>query len=431
MERSPKTLADAVHLLQVCELLASSTSAVVDEWLKESKDGTPGVLPSQRLHDAQRTILAITGSLTELVSEPHSRVIEVACQYWESRALSIAAERKIPDLLAVGGDKGMSAKELGAATGIEHRPKGHSYDVDETSFQEAVGTNKVRWDWLEEEVSQEELRARGIGYPGVPAADELFEGLAEGSLVRRPEHETFSLAMIGGGRVYGAAHPYDYPWEALGEATIVDVGGGIGGFDMQLSRLYPKLKFVIQDRGPTVKHAKDVIWPKEAPAALAEGRVTFIEHDFFSPNPFHGAEVYWLRYIMHDWSDNYCIKILSAIRTAMSPHSRILICDQVMNTTDGCAELKPAPAPLPANYGYYTRYSHQRDLCMMGILNGIERTPLQFKALIEAAGMRLERIWECRSQVSILEVGLKAGGQEENGAMNGMDGDAPRTNGLF
>ena len=67
---------------------------------------------------------------------------------------------------------------------------------------------------------------------------------------------------------------------------------------MQLSRLYPKLKFVIQDRGPTVKHAKDVIWPKEAPAALAEGRVTFIEHDFFSPNPFHGAEVYWLRYIM-------------------------------------------------------------------------------------------------------------------------------------
>ena len=87
-------------------------------------------------------------------------------------------------------------------------PKGHSYDVDETSFQEAVGTNKVRWDWLEEEVSQEELRARGIGYPGVPAADELFEGLAEGSLVRRPEHETFSLAMIGGGRVYGAAHPY-------------------------------------------------------------------------------------------------------------------------------------------------------------------------------------------------------------------------------
>ena len=121
MERSPKTLADAVHLLQVCELLASSTSAVVDEWLKESKDGTPGVLPSQRLHDAQRTILAITGSLTELVSEPHSRVIEVACQYWESRALSIAAERKIPDLLAVGGDKGMSAKELGAATGIEYR----------------------------------------------------------------------------------------------------------------------------------------------------------------------------------------------------------------------------------------------------------------------------------------------------------------------
>ena len=108
----------------------------------------------------------------------------------------------------------------------------------------------------------------------------------------------------------------------------------------------------------------------------------------------------------HDWSDDYCIKILSALRPAMSPSSRILICDQVMNTTGGCDELEPAPAPLLANYGVYCRYSHQRDLAMMGIINGIERTPAQFKEIIEAAGLQMERIWECRSQVSIVEVRL-------------------------
>lgn len=75
-----------------------------------------------------------------------------------------------------------------------------------------------------------------------------------------------------------------------------------------------------------------------------------------------------------------------------------------MNTTLGCAELESAPQPLPANYGYYTRYSHQRDLAMMGIINGIERTPREWKALVEEAGLRVERIWECRSQVSIVEV---------------------------
>ncbi len=41
---------------------------------------------------------------------------------------------------------------------------------------------------------------------------------------------------------------------------------------------------------------------------------------------------------------------------------------------------------------------------MMGTLNGIERTPDQFKALAQAAGLRVTKIWECRSQVSIVEM---------------------------
>lgn len=88
----------------------------------------------------------------------------------------------------------------------------------------------------------------------------------------------------------------------------------------------------------------------------------------------------------------------------MGPNSRILICDQVMNTTLGFEGLSPAPSPLLANYGFYTRYSHARDLAMMGIINGIERTPEQFSAVVEQAGLKVEKIWECRSQVSIVEL---------------------------
>ena len=90
----------------------------------------------------------------------------------------------------------------------------------------------------------------------------------------------------------------------------------------------------------------------------------------------------------------------------MTQKSRILICDQVMNTTFGCEEISSAPSPLPANYGYHTRYCHQRDLCMMGIINGIERTPLQFNDIVERAGLKLKKIWECRSVVGIIEVTL-------------------------
>jgi hypothetical protein len=29
-----------------------------------------------------------------------------------------------------------------------------------------------------------------------------------------------------------------------------------------------------------------------------EGRVKFMKHDFFTCNPVHGADIYWLRYIL-------------------------------------------------------------------------------------------------------------------------------------
>ena len=71
-----------------------------------------------------------------------------------------------------------------------------------------------------------------------------------------------------------------------------------GGFDVQLSRLYPKLTFVVQDRGPVLEQGEHTVWPKENPLALADGRITFMEHDFFNVNPVKDADVYWLRYIM-------------------------------------------------------------------------------------------------------------------------------------
>jgi hypothetical protein len=77
-----------------------------------------------------------------------------------------------------------------------------------------------------------------------------------------------------------------------------------------------------------------------------------------------------------------------------------------MNTTLGDPKLKSAPAPLPANYGYHSRFSHSRDITMMASINGIERTPEEFKTIIEAAGLKIKQIWDCRSQVSLIEAVL-------------------------
>ena len=280
---------------------------------------------------------------------------------------------------------------------------GPSYSVSETAWQRAVGTTKTRWNWLEEEIDQPPPTGQS-GYSGPFSPD-----LPVASL-RRPELEIFGLAMLGGGRVFGRAHLFDYPWGTLGpgSATVVDVGGGVGGFCLQLSHLHSHLRFIIQDRGPVLYQAEHDVWPRENPRALAGGLVEFVVHDFFDPNPVIGADVYWLRYILHDWSDDYCVRILINIRTAMRSHSRLLICEQVMHTTaprpaETAGIARAAPAPLPANYGYWARYSHQLDIAMMSIINGIERTPAEFSELVARAGLRMHKIWDCRSPVSLVE----------------------------
>lgn len=90
-------------------------------------------------------------------------------------------------------------------------PKGASYDVREAAFQEAMGTDKSRWDWAAELVPPSQVSRDKVGYPGVPDPKNwnLKPRDASGN-VSRPELENFGLAMIGGGKVSGAAHPYGW-----------------------------------------------------------------------------------------------------------------------------------------------------------------------------------------------------------------------------
>lgn len=65
---------------------------------------------------------------------------------------------------------------------------------------------------------------------------------------------------------------------------------------------------------------------------------------------------------------------------------------------------------------------------MMGIINGIERTPAQLKKIVESAGLVIEKVWECRAQVPIVEVRL--GGWDEGKGPNGTVVNGLVMNGL-
>ena len=72
----------------------------------------------------------------------------------------------------------------------------------------------------------------------------------------------------------------------------------VGGFSLDLSKMYPDLKFIVQDRGPVIEKAKGV-WAEGAPEAIASGRVTLMPHDIFQPNPVKEADIYFLRCILY------------------------------------------------------------------------------------------------------------------------------------
>ncbi|KAJ5422999.1 hypothetical protein N7445_011107 [Penicillium cf. griseofulvum] len=267
---------------------------------------------------------------------------------------------------------------------VRRSGSGYSATNTNTAFNIAYETDLSFWDWLNTNVQQ----------------DDSMVG-------PRPELDYFAKAMTGIGRVSSTAMIYDYPWDTLGNGTVVDVGGGVGTHSMNIARTYPNLSFIIQDR-PEVIEKGVALWTRELPEYVQNGKVQLTPGDFFQPQSVTGAGVYFLHTILHDWPDAECIQILKSLASAMTSDSRVLIGEMVINNSLGTKEIPDAPKPLPADYGLYSRYSHERDLVMLSLFNSKERTMDDFRGLIHQAGLVVENVYECRSHMSLIECRLQS-----------------------
>lgn len=165
-----------------------------------------------------------------------------------------------------------------------------------------------------------------------------------------------------------------YPWAALTPgSTVVDVGGSNGHISVWLATEYAGLSFVVQD----LPHASDE-GIAALPAALRD-RVRFATHDFFTPQPVHGAEAYFFANIIHNWSDLYAVRILRALIPALKPGARVLVCERLI----------PEPGTVPLAEERVIRGS---DLIMHMLLNAKERTDAEMRALFRAADERFEYV---------------------------------------
>jgi 6-hydroxytryprostatin B O-methyltransferase len=139
----------------------------------------------------------------------------------------------------------------------------------------------------------------------------------------------FTDAMKSSEAGRDAGHFLDgFDWAGFGEGPIVDLGGGNGHIAIPIAEKYPKLKIIIQDLEANKQHAAELI-----PTKLKD-RVTFQVQDFFQPQAAKtGARAFFLRHIIHDWSDEDASRILKHLVPEVENGAKILVSDRVLGSS--------------------------------------------------------------------------------------------------
>ncbi|TFK37298.1 S-adenosyl-L-methionine-dependent methyltransferase [Crucibulum laeve] len=202
-----------------------------------------------------------------------------------------------------------------------------------------------------------------------------------------------------------------FDWSTLPTgATVVDVGGGNGSVSFDIAKRAPHINIVVQDRVQTIKDVTIPTWQAdpEKNELLKSKRVSLEGHSFFDDQPSHlvgKVDVYFMRYILHDWSAAESAKILKRIHAAASKSTKLLIIDQVVpyacptqahkHLFEG-SNLPQAPYPLLANLGEANSPTYRLDIAMEALFNGQERTLGEFQELTEGTGWRIEKIFQTK-----------------------------------
>lgn len=158
-----------------------------------------------------------------------------------------------------------------------------------------------------------------------------------------------------------------YPWPR--EGVICDVAGGIGTLLAAILARRPLARGLLIDAPEVLREAE--------PFLRSQGvldRVTRQPGDLFGEIQAQ-ADVYVLKWILHDWSDDACAGILARLADAMPPGSRLLAIDQHLD--------RGRPSPI----------SSMADMLMLSTCEGgRERCPEEVLQMMQAAGLTPGRV---------------------------------------
>ncbi|KAL3754649.1 hypothetical protein ACJRO7_001839 [Eucalyptus globulus] len=163
--------------------------------------------------------------------------------------------------------------------------------------------------------------------------------------------------------------------------SVVDVGGGTGGVIAEIVRAYPHIRGINFDL------------PHVVATAPAHDGVEHVGGSMFEAIP--KADAVFLKWVLHDWGDEDCVKILKNCRKAIASSDqkpgKLIMVDLVLLDREGSG-------------GLFEDVGVTFDLLMMAHQSGgKERTESEWKVLLEQGGFPRYSIIKIQSLPSIIE----------------------------
>jgi hypothetical protein len=325
---------------------------------------------------------------------PPLQLVDMASTFMVTRALSVAAELGVFDLVA---DSPRPVAELARATG-SHAPSlrrllrllaagGALTETEPGSFASTALGDCLA---TEHPVSMRSL-FRMIGGPllgvalevdytvrtGEPADEKVLGmGMFEYLAKHPADSAIFDAAMTDFGRQFTGAIMAAYDFSDI--RRLVDVAGGHGFFLTCVLLANPAMTGVLFDQPHVIGWARTAL----GEAGLAD-RCEVVAGDFFESLPA-GADAYSFKWIIHDWPEEQGLHILRNTRAAIAPDGKLLLLECVLPEGD-----EP-------------HFGKVLDVFLMP-LGGLERTEAEYADLLARAGFRLTRVVPTLSPMSVIE----------------------------
>jgi hypothetical protein len=344
------------------------------------------------------------GRLPNKLVPPPFRVMQLGSAFWQSRALYVAAELGVADVI---GDEQKSSQQIAEDLNLHAdylyrllrmlASIGVFEESAEKFFRNNRLSNCLRKDHPQSvrdmvllhnspEMSRPWFESLGFAIRSgdVPFVhshgEELFDYLDH-----HPEFdELFTGAMESVQVLTGVDYLDDFDWSRFDR--LIDVGGSNGKKTIAILKRYPNLEAIVFDGPKVIEKAADY-WRGKEDELLA--RVSFCGGDMLDsvPDAQSSRDIYLFIAIFHALSDSQAAQVLENLHSACGSHRPIVA---IIGTVAEEQNIDPSVASF--------------DMQMLIGTRGRERTESEWRRMLVNGGFKLQEMVNLRTFARLLVV---------------------------